>query len=533
MTPGERILKVALAAMIILVATTSTWGQPLPSALSPLATPEESTAFEKTYGTIISEARTGTAPDRKAVADLLTGKLAEPRTSAGTKRLLALRVFDLLKADPGQPSELQTAARQALNLLDDKSIASVRARVEVMTAARVAGLNGIESDLEEITKDCVRMAALQYSVGQSAEALATIDIAETWAKKDVKLAAIIVPQIDAFRTTIRESVASDKILATRPDDPLANTRRAMELLTGPQPDSAGPYLIRSGQPEFRRLGIALTSVPQGSVKRSIEVATAALDCLPLVSERPRGALQKLIAATARDIRKSQDATDADKARADLLEIKLRQMTAKLGADVSPITTTQTAATSSNITVGEAADAVLFGLTAEKAERVVFVLDHSGSMIDTFDFLRAEAKKQVNKFTPTQKFSVILFSEEVDAIFPKNATAPTFATPTVKKEFATFIDSIRAAGINDDLYDPFAKAMVKAFALQPQVIYLLTDGNFDPGLVGAVKKLNATGKVRVYTIAFIKVSKEAEEALQKIAADNGGKFKYVQEKDLGK
>jgi hypothetical protein len=178
---------------------------------------------------------------------------------------------------------------------------------------------------------------------------------------------------------------------------------------------------------------------------------------------------------------------------------------------------------------------LFGVGGTAANRIVYVLDHSGSMIDTFDFLRAEVKDKLQKLTPAQRFSVIMFSEEVDQVFPKDATALVSASPMVKKDLVNFVDNVRAAGKNDDLYDPFAKAMQKAFAMQPQIIYFLTDGNFDPKVADEVKRLNTAGggKVRVYTIAFIKVSKEAEESLKTIALDNGGKFKYVQEKDLGR
>jgi hypothetical protein len=162
-----------------------------------------------------------------------------------------------------------------------------------------------------------------------------------------------------------------------------------------------------------------------------------------------------------------------------------------------------------------------------------VLDHSGSMIDTFDFLREEVKKSLNGLTPMQAFSVVMFSEKVDEVFPKDATRLVNATPDVKRGLQDFVDNVRAAGKNDDLFDPFADGLRKAFAMKPQIIYFLTDGNFDPRVVDEAKRLN-TIKCKINTIAFIKVSKEAETALQAIAADsNGGRFKFVTEKDLGK
>jgi hypothetical protein len=176
---------------------------------------------------------------------------------------------------------------------------------------------------------------------------------------------------------------------------------------------------------------------------------------------------------------------------------------------------------------------MFGHGTMSAARIVYVLDHSGSMIDTFDFLREEVKKSLNGLTPMQAFSVVMFSEKVDEVFPKDGAHLVNATPDVKRDLQNFVDNVRAAGKNDDLFDPFADGLRKAFAMKPQIIYFLTDGNFDPRVVDEAKRLN-TGKVKINTIAFIKVSKEAEQSLQTIAADsNGGKFKFVTEKDLGK
>jgi len=47
-----------------------------------------------------------------------------------------------------------------------------------------------------------------------------------------------------------------------------------------------------------------------------------------------------------------------------------------------------------------------------ASRIVYLIDHSGSMVDTFDFLRVEINKKINCLLPIQNFSVIMFSEDV-------------------------------------------------------------------------------------------------------------------------
>jgi hypothetical protein len=168
--------------------------------------------------------------------------------------------------------------------------------------------------------------------------------------------------------------------------------------------------------------------------------------------------------------------------------------------------------------------------------IVYVLDHSGSMIDTFDFLREEVKKSLSGLGPRHKFSVVMFSEKVDATFPEDGSGLRIASPDAKRELNNFVDNVRAAGKNDDLYEPFAEGLRKAFAMKPNIIYFLTDGNFDPKVVDEARRLNqaAGNKVRIHTLAFIRVSKEAEKALETIATDsNKGTFKFVTMQDLGK
>jgi hypothetical protein len=169
--------------------------------------------------------------------------------------------------------------------------------------------------------------------------------------------------------------------------------------------------------------------------------------------------------------------------------------------------------------------------------VVFVVDHSGSMLDTFDFLRQELKERMGKLSPAQAFAIVMFSETVDAAYPGKEKAPpetlAHGTPAEKKAAELFLDGVRAAGQNDGLINPFDQAMTAAFKLKPEVIFLLSDGEADPKLADVVAKLNkaAGGKVRVHTIAYLKVSDKGETTLKTIAKENGGTFKYVKEADL--
>jgi hypothetical protein len=162
-------------------------------------------------------------------------------------------------------------------------------------------------------------------------------------------------------------------------------------------------------------------------------------------------------------------------------------------------------------------------------KIVYILDHSGSMLDNFDFLRQEAIRSVGKLIPVQKFSVVMVSEVAVTIYPTLQNA----TPTIQRDFATKLGTFRAQGQNDDLLEPFQEAFEKAFAMKPDLIYFLTDGHFDPRLTAVVDKLNVGKRVQVNTLAFINKEPSYEDQLKDMAKSNKGSYKFVSEKDLGK
>ena len=140
-------------------------------------------------------------------------------------------------------------------------------------------------------------------------------------------------------------------------------------------------------------------------------------------------------------------------------------------------------------------------------KVVYLLDHSGSMLDTFDYLREEVKAAVNRLQPFQYFSVIMFSEDVTVLGPDHLRR---ATKEAMSDICLQIgeeDTPSWRGGDDDMLKPFQDGFEKALAMKPEVIVFLTDGNFDPRLVGVVKGLNRGG-VKIYTIAYVQITPEA-------------------------
>ncbi len=169
-------------------------------------------------------------------------------------------------------------------------------------------------------------------------------------------------------------------------------------------------------------------------------------------------------------------------------------------------------------------------TGGNATKIVYIIDHSGSMLDNFDFLKVEMGRSVNKLVPLQYFSVVLVSDKVSMVGPPQLQR---ALPDAKKTFVEQLSKERAEGQNDDLLIPFQQAFERAFAMKPELIYFLTDGRFGEGLVKIVNDLNKDKKVHINTIAFVTEEPSYKGQLEDLANENGGSYKFIPEKDLGK
>ena len=162
-------------------------------------------------------------------------------------------------------------------------------------------------------------------------------------------------------------------------------------------------------------------------------------------------------------------------------------------------------------------------TGGNATRIVYIIDHSGSMLDNFDYLRKETTRSVGNLVPLQFFSVIMVSDTAAVVGEPRLQR---ATSDAKRAFMTTLEEFVAEGQNDDLLPPFQEAFEKAFAMKPQLIYFLTDGHFSPQLREVVQKLNREGKVHINTIAFVNHEPSYEDQLKELANRNGGVYHFV-------
>lgn len=175
--------------------------------------------------------------------------------------------------------------------------------------------------------------------------------------------------------------------------------------------------------------------------------------------------------------------------------------------------------------GGAGERVSFFESKAVGKKIVFVVDHSGSMTDSIVYVKHELKKSIRSLKPNQSFWLTFYSSGPTLDLPVpgghkliNATEPNKALAN------DFIDTIIAVGQTFP-----EESLKKAFDCQPDLIFILTDGNFDPSIEGLIQRLNAKKEVTVNTICFY--YDDGEALLKKIAAENNGTYKFVGVEDL--
>ena len=139
-------------------------------------------------------------------------------------------------------------------------------------------------------------------------------------------------------------------------------------------------------------------------------------------------------------------------------------------------------------------------------------------------------KVIHNLKPIQSFGVIFFQESAsDLKYLDTVLLP--ANPENKRKFDKFMSEVVTKGQTDPI-----PGIELAFRQHPQLIYLLTDGDFpdNNAVLAKIRELDKDKKVKINTVAFIdKSDKDVafKQLLQTIAKETGGTFRLVNEEDL--
>lgn len=162
---------------------------------------------------------------------------------------------------------------------------------------------------------------------------------------------------------------------------------------------------------------------------------------------------------------------------------------------------------------------------------VYLVDSSGSMGEAFSSARAELLKSIDLLAPEQRFYVVFFDAEPDymRLLDPDRDEPTsvLATPENKQRLRRWAMQI-AINPGRAPYEPLRFAL----ELRPDVIFLLSDGEFPQGIEELLQNENRienlfgdSGPLSiVHTIGYH--SRQGERRMRRIAAQNGGQYRHV-------
>lgn len=159
-------------------------------------------------------------------------------------------------------------------------------------------------------------------------------------------------------------------------------------------------------------------------------------------------------------------------------------------------------------------AEFFGVRAT-GQRFVFLIDASSSMLDGKDVAaRRELIASVKRMDSGMELEVIFFTNNVTRVFG--------GFKSLKNRTEVVADIQNANPVTGGT--PVMPGLSEAIQMQPDAIFLLTDGDFNEGDISArVRSLNSES-IPINTIAF--VNRSMESVLKKVASDSGGDYRYV-------
>jgi len=176
-----------------------------------------------------------------------------------------------------------------------------------------------------------------------------------------------------------------------------------------------------------------------------------------------------------------------------------------------------------------------GTGASNAEKIIYVVDASGSLRSTWPSLIAELTRSIEKLAPTQRFQVIFFQDGTDEGYtwaPHPADPDkTYRLIRATRENTAFVERWFATLSPNGRGDPL-EAIRRAFWLEPDAVFLLarfTGLVSDPDRDTLLKELNKlnprTGRdgnraVVINGIQFLDA--DPNGVLEAVGAEHGSK-----------
>ncbi|MDA1230618.1 MAG: VWA domain-containing protein [Planctomycetota bacterium] len=155
----------------------------------------------------------------------------------------------------------------------------------------------------------------------------------------------------------------------------------------------------------------------------------------------------------------------------------------------------------------------------QANSVAFVIDASASMAGTrFRRARTELISALHKLQPDQRFFVVFYTDQTYPLFYPDNTIELI--PAEQRNLGRVCNWIAQAQVQGGT-EP-QEAMAMALKLQPDIVFLLSDGDIPFQTQGIVRFHNRHSAVHTITFG----SDVGAKIMQQIAAKNGGEYRFV-------
>ena len=178
-----------------------------------------------------------------------------------------------------------------------------------------------------------------------------------------------------------------------------------------------------------------------------------------------------------------------------------------------------------------------GFPVEQFRRHVFLIDKSGSMlrslsggssqtwwlqrnggVDRMSVAKEALLKTLASMSEEDEFYIIFFNDGIDAM-PVSAMLP--ATPENVNGISAWVNSQEPTGRTHP-----SEALIQAFEQEPDVVWLLSDGEFSQRVHQLVQDMNPIRTVRINTLGFGTEWYYGSRSLRQMATENGGSFTLI-------
>lgn len=179
--------------------------------------------------------------------------------------------------------------------------------------------------------------------------------------------------------------------------------------------------------------------------------------------------------------------------------------------------------------------------ARGASRIVFVLDAGGSMMQKMADVKNALRGAIQTMRPPQSFDIVMLRSKKTDVFTRECgvEGPLALATTDNRRLASIFLESATIDMNQ-ASNPFP-GLRFAFNAQPDLVYLLTDGDFEDNeatlrLIRALNTGSVAGsrKARINTILLdgdLTDCKEITLTLMKIAQESSGSFLAMNSRDL--